>query len=58
MKEIRDSSSSSQLVNIMSSYYTYISEGINLKSPVWSEPYDDFNTNKRMVTVSMPVYYT
>lgn len=40
----------------MSSYYTYISQSIKLTAPVWSQPYNDFNTGKRMVTVSMPIY--
>ena len=41
----------------MSSYYTYVAEGLQIESPVWTEPYDDFFGFGRMVTVSMPIYY-
>ena len=41
----------------MRSYYIYISEGIEITNPVWTEPYDDAFGFGRMVTVSMPIYY-
>ena len=58
MFQISDSSSSSALATTMRSYYTYISEGVSISSPVWTEPYDDAFGFGRLVTVSMPIYYT
>ena len=42
----------------MKNYYTYISEGVTISSPVWTEPYEDAFGFGKMVTVSMPIYYT
>jgi hypothetical protein len=58
MFEIADTSSDSNLATVMRSYYTYISEGVTIASPVWTEPYEDAFGFGKMVTVSMPVYYT
>ena len=41
----------------MKNYYTYLSEGIEVTSPVWTEPYIDSFGFGKMVTVSMPIYY-
>ena len=41
----------------MRNYYTYISEGVEITSPVWTEPYIDAFGFGKMVTVSMPIYY-
>ena len=41
----------------MRNYYVYISEGVEVTSPVWTEPYEDAFGFGRMVTVSMPIYY-
>lgn len=41
----------------MRGYYTYISEGIQISDPIWTEPYEDAFGFGRMVTVSMPIYY-
>jgi hypothetical protein len=42
----------------MRNYYSYVSEGVTISSPVWTEPYEDAFGFGRMVTVSMPIYYT
>ena len=52
-----DESSSTSLVTVMRDYYTFIAEGVQINSPVWTEPYDDAFGLGRMVTVSMPIYY-
>ena len=57
MFKVEDSASDSELTTLMRAYYTYISEGIEVPNPVWTEPYDDFFGFGRMVTVSMPIYY-
>ena len=57
MYEVEDSDSS-ELATLMKSYYIYISEGISIEEPVWTQPYEDFFGFGRMVTVSMPIYYT
>ena len=41
----------------MKNYYTYLSEGLKITEPVWTEPYEDAFGFGRMVTVSMPIYY-
>lgn len=41
----------------MRDYYTYISEGVSITSPVWTEPYEDAFGFGNLVTVSMPIYY-
>lgn len=55
---IKNTSSASELADIMKNYHTYISEGVTIQSPVWSEPYVDAFGFGKMVTVSMPIYYT
>ena len=55
--EIEDSASDSTLATIMKNYYSYISEGVSITSPVWTEPYWDAFGFGYMVTVSMPIYY-
>ena len=57
MFKVEDSASESELASLMRSYYIYISEGVEVTDPVWTEPYDDFFGFGRMVTVSMPIYY-
>ena len=57
MYEVEDSDSSN-LATLMKSYYIYISEGISITDPIWTEPYEDFFGFGRVVTVSMPIYYT
>lgn len=57
MFEVTDSGSSSELTTTMRSYYIYMSEGIQISKPVWTEPYEDFFGFGRLVTVSMPIYY-
>ena len=57
MFEISDSGSDSALTTTMRGYYTYISEGVTIQYPVWTEPYEDAFGFGRMVTVSMPIYY-
>ena len=42
----------------MRNYYSYVSEGVTISSPVWTEPYEDAFGFGWMVTVSMPIYYT
>ena len=42
----------------MRNYSTYIAEGINVTYPIWTQPYEDAFGFGRMVTVSMPVYYS
>jgi hypothetical protein len=42
----------------MSSYYIYLTQGLNITQPVWSEPYDDFLNGARKITASMPIYHT
>ena len=49
--------SASELTTIMRNYYVYISEGVSITKPVWTEPYDDAFGFGRLVTVSMPIYY-
>ena len=51
------STDSATLTTTMRSYYTYISEGVSITSPVWTEPYEDAFGFGRLVTVSMPVYF-
>lgn len=58
MFKIEDSSSTSELATVMKNYHTYISEGVTISAPVWTEPYEDAFGFGRMVTVSMPIYYT
>lgn len=58
MFEITDTSSDSNLATVMRNYYSYVSEGVTISSPVWTEPYEDAFGFGRMVTVSMPIYYT
>ena len=41
----------------MRNYYVYISKGVSIIKPVWTEPYDDAFGFGRLVTVSMPIYY-
>ena len=57
MFEIEDSASDSALATTMRNYYSYISEGVEITNPVWTEPYTDAFGFGKMVTVSMPVYY-
>ena len=57
MFPITDTSSDSALATTMRSYYTYISEGVSITSPVWTEPYEDAFGFGQLVTVSMPIYY-
>ena len=57
MFQISDSSSTSALATTMRNYYTYISEGVSISSPVWTEPYTDAFGFGKLVTVSMPIYY-
>ena len=58
MFEITDTSTdSATLATTMRSYYTYISEGVSITNPVWTEPYEDAFGFGRLVTVSMPVYF-
>ena len=42
----------------MRNYSVYLAEGIEVTEPVWTEPYIDAFGFGRMVTVSMPIYYT
>lgn len=49
--------SASQLTSLMRNYYIYISEGVSVPKPVWTEPYEDAFGFGRLVTVSMPIYY-
>lgn len=58
MFEIEDTSSDSELATTMKNYHTYLSEGVTIDSPVWTEPYEDAFGFGKMVTVSMPIYYT
>ena len=58
MFEIPDINSDSELATIMRNYSVYLAEGIEVKEPVWTEPYIDAFGFGRMVTVSMPIYYT
>ena len=58
MFTISDISSASSLATVMRNYFTFIAEGVTTTNPVWTEPYDDAFGLGRMVTVSMPVYYT
>ena len=57
MFEIEDSASDSSLATKMRNYYSYISKGVSITKPVWTEPYIDAFGFGKMVTVSMPVYY-
>lgn len=57
MFEIPDANSDSELATIMRNYSVYLAEGIEVKEPVWTEPYIDAFGFGRMVTVSMPIYY-
>ena len=57
MFEIEDSASDSVLATTMKNYYSYISKGVSITEPVWTEPYIDAFGFGKMVTVSMPVYY-
>ena len=57
MFQIQDSSSDSTLATTMRNYYSYISEGVEITSPVWTEPYIDAFGFGKMVTVSKPIYY-
>lgn len=41
----------------MRNYYTYISEGVSITNPVWTEPYEDAFGFGKLVTVSMPIYF-
>ena len=41
----------------MKNYYSYISRGVSIKKPVWTEPYIDAFGFGKMVTVSMPIYH-
>lgn len=38
--------------------YNYLSIGMKITKPVWTEPYQDFYGYGELVTVSMPAYYT
>ena len=42
----------------MQGYYQYLSLGANISSPVWSDPYEDFDGFGTLYTVSVPIYYT
>lgn len=42
----------------MKQFYTYLSVGVKFTTPIWTEPYYDYWGYGRMVTVSMPIYYT
>lgn len=57
MFEIPDSATDSALATTMRNYYTYISEGVSISSPVWTEPYEDAFGFGKLVTVSMPIYF-
>ena len=57
MFQIADSGSTSALATTMRNYYTYISEGVSISQPVWTEPYQDAFGFGKLVTVSMPIYY-
>ena len=56
--DIPSSASSSQLLTIMREYYIYISEGVTVAQPLWTEPYEDAFGFGQVVTVSFPAYYT
>ena len=58
MFEISGSSSRSNLAEIMREYYIYLSEGVSIDSPVWTEPYEDAFGFGRMVSVAYPIYYS
>lgn len=57
MFQIADSASDSALTTTMRGYYTYISEGVTIENPVWTEPYEDAFGFGRLVTCSLPIYY-
>jgi len=57
MFQIEDTASDSALTTTMRNYYSYISEGVTITSPVWTEPYWDAFGFGYMVTVSKPIYY-
>lgn len=55
--DIPASSSSSALLTTLRNYSTFLSQGINITEPIWTEPYEDAFGFGRLVTISMPVYY-
>ena len=42
----------------MRNFYTYISEGVSVTNPVWTEPYEDSFGFGKLVTVSKPIYFS
>ena len=46
------------LTDLVMQYHLYLSKGIYVTKPTWTEPYEDFNGFGSLVTVSMPIYYT
>ena len=57
MFQFTDTAQDSEIATVMRGYYEYISEGVSITNPVWTEPYDDAFGFGRLVTVSMPIYY-
>ncbi len=55
---IPSTSSSSELLNLMRSYYEYVAEGVTITQPLWTEPYEDAFGLGLVVTASFPAYYT
>ncbi len=45
-----------ELLYKMSSYTSLIARGIEIKEPVWVEPYEDASGLGVITTVSMPIY--
>ena len=39
--EIRKNANPSQLINSMREYYVFLSHGVTLSRPIWTEPYTD-----------------
>ena len=50
--------SQAETATILSPFYQFLSIGLNITKPLWTEPYHDFYLDRLMVTVSMPAYYT
>ena len=54
---ISDSDISSNVIEKISSYYTYFQIGVNISNPLWSERFSDANTGEIMTAISFPIYY-
>ena len=41
----------------MREYYVFLSHGITVDQPLWSEPYEDAWVSEDLMTVTFPIYF-